>query len=84
MIGQDRQTKIGIGKFFAAPLHFAKFGRLMQTLARLERQFTDRWAVLNAKSGTEALAPLGAAAGKQPAAALRRHARAKAVGSGTM
>ena len=42
MIGQDRQTKIGIGKFFAAPLHFAKFGRLVQTLARLERQFTDR------------------------------------------
>ena len=42
MIGQDRQTKIGIGKFFAAPLHFAKFGRLVQTLPRLERQFTDR------------------------------------------
>jgi hypothetical protein len=42
MIGQDRQTKKSIGKFFAAPLHFAKFGRLVQTLARLERQFTDR------------------------------------------
>jgi hypothetical protein len=84
MIGQDRQTKIGIGKSFAAPLHFAKFGRLVQTLARLERQFTDRWSVLNAESGTEALAPLGAAAGEQPATALRRHASAKAVGSGTM
>jgi hypothetical protein len=42
MIGQDRQTKKCIGKFFAAPLHVAKFGRLVQTLARLERQFTDR------------------------------------------
>jgi hypothetical protein len=42
MIGQDRQTKKCVGKFFAPPLHFAKFGRLVQTLARLERQFTDR------------------------------------------
>lgn len=42
MIGQDRQTKKCIGKFLAATLDFAKFGRLVQTLARLERQFTDR------------------------------------------
>ena len=42
MIGQDRQTKKRIGKFLAAQLDFAKFGRLVQTLARLERQFTDR------------------------------------------
>ena len=41
MIGQNRQTEKRIGEFFAAPLHVAKFGRLMQTLARLERQFTD-------------------------------------------
>ena len=41
MIGQDRQTKKCIGKFFAAPLHFAKFRRLMQSLARLERQPLD-------------------------------------------
>lgn len=41
MIGQDRQTKIRIGELSAAPLQVAKFGRLMQTLARLERQFTD-------------------------------------------
>ena len=41
MIGQNRQTEKGIGEFLAAPLHIAKFGRLMQTLARLERQFTD-------------------------------------------
>jgi len=42
MIGQNRQTKKCIGEFPAAPLHFAKFGRLVQSLARLERQFTDR------------------------------------------
>ena len=42
MIGQNQQTKIGIGEFFAAPLHVSKFGRLVQSLARLERQFTDR------------------------------------------
>jgi hypothetical protein len=41
MIGQDRQTKKCIGKLFAVTLDFAKFGRLVQTLARLERQFTD-------------------------------------------
>ena len=38
MIGQNRQTKKRIGEFSTAPLHFAKFGRLVQTLARLERQ----------------------------------------------
>jgi hypothetical protein len=41
MIGQDRQTKKCIGKFFTAALDFAKFGRLVQTLARLERQPLD-------------------------------------------
>jgi hypothetical protein len=44
MVRQYRQAKIRIGKSFAALLHLAKFGRLVQTLARLERQFTDRWA----------------------------------------
>jgi hypothetical protein len=42
MVGQDRYTKKRVGKFSAAPLHIAKFGRLVQTLARLERQFTVR------------------------------------------
>ena len=42
MIGEDRQTKKCIGKFLAAPFHITKFGRLVQTLARLEFQFTDR------------------------------------------
>jgi len=44
MIGQNRQTKKCIGEFFAAPFHFSKFGRLVQTLARLERQFTDLYS----------------------------------------
>jgi len=42
MIGQDRQAKIRIGESLAVPLHIAKFGRLVQTHARLERQFTFR------------------------------------------
>ena len=42
MIGQNRQTKIRIGQLFAALPGCTKFGRLMQTLARLEPQFTDR------------------------------------------
>jgi hypothetical protein len=41
MIGHDRQTKKGIDKFSAAPLDIAKFGRLMQSLARLEPQPLD-------------------------------------------
>ena len=46
MIGQNRQRKKRIGELFSAPFHISKFGRLMQTLARLERQFTDRKAPL--------------------------------------
>ena len=42
MIGHDRQTKKCVGEFFAAPLHVAKFGGLVQSLARLERQPLDR------------------------------------------
>ena len=38
MIGQNRQTKKRVGKFFTAPLDFAKFSRRVQALARLERQ----------------------------------------------
>ena len=45
MIGQNRQTKKFIGKFFTAPLDFAKFGRLVQSLARLERQPLDKLEV---------------------------------------
>jgi len=42
MVCQDRQAKVGVGKSAAALPYCAKFGRLVQTLARLERQFTDR------------------------------------------
>ena len=45
MIGQNRKRKERIGKLFPAPFHFTKFGRLVQTLARLEK-FTDRNASL--------------------------------------
>ena len=43
MIGQNGQAKIRVGKLFAALSDLAKFGRLVQTLARLELQFTDGW-----------------------------------------
>ena len=42
MIGEDCQREKRIAEFSAAPFHVAKFGRLMQSLARLERKFTDR------------------------------------------
>jgi hypothetical protein len=42
MIGQDGKRKKSIDEFSAAPLHITKFGRLVQTLARLERKGTDR------------------------------------------
>ena len=41
-IGEDRQTEICVGQFSATLSNLAKFGRLVQTLARLEIQFTDR------------------------------------------
>jgi hypothetical protein len=36
MIGQDRKRKERIREFFSAPFDISKFGRLVQTLARLE------------------------------------------------
>jgi hypothetical protein len=84
MIGQDRQAEEGIGEFSTAPRNLAKFGRLVQTLARLERQFTDYWTALRSASGTEALAALGATPGQQSTATLGGHARAETVGTGTM
>jgi hypothetical protein len=44
MVGHNSQAKKSIGEPFTAPFHVSKFRRLMQTLARLERQFTDRKA----------------------------------------
>jgi hypothetical protein len=84
MIGQDRQAKERIGEFSTAARNLAKFGRLVQTLARLERQFTDRWTALLSALGTEALAAFGAAPGQQSTATLGSHARAETVGTGTM
>jgi len=43
MIGQNRQAEKRIGKFFAALPNCAKFGRLVQTLARLECQRLDKF-----------------------------------------
>jgi len=83
-VGQNRQTEIDIGEFPAATLQVSKFGRRMQSLARLEREFTDRDSPEDLGLRTEALAALGAAAGEQAAAALRGHARAKTVGAGSM
>jgi hypothetical protein len=42
MVCQNRQAKKGVCKSSAALPYSAKFGRLVQTLARLERQFTNR------------------------------------------
>jgi hypothetical protein len=42
MVRQNGQAKVRVGKSSAALPYCAKFGRLVQTLARLERQFTDR------------------------------------------
>ena len=44
MIGKNSKREKRIGELFSAPFHISNFGRLMQTLARLERQFTDRKA----------------------------------------
>jgi hypothetical protein len=85
MVGKHRQAKKRIGKFFAAPFHVTKFGRLVQTLARLKRQFTDRKAPFSRIAlRAELLAALGTAASQQSTAALGGHARAEAVGTGTM
>jgi hypothetical protein len=41
IVGQNRQTKEGVGQSFAALPYGAKLGRLVQTLARLELQPID-------------------------------------------
>jgi hypothetical protein len=84
MVCQNRQAKIGVGKSSAALPCSAKFGRLVQTLARLERQFTDWDSLTGLTSGAEALAALRTAPRKQPPAAFGGHTCAKPVGTGTM
>jgi hypothetical protein len=46
MVCQYRKAKIRVAKSPAALPYRSKFGRLVQTLARLERLFTDRWTAL--------------------------------------
>src|SRR5258708_22316122 len=55
MIGQNRKRKKRIGELFSAPFHIAKFGRLVQTLARLE--FTQR-VLAELRYGQSFLRPL--------------------------
>jgi hypothetical protein len=42
MVCENGQAKIGVGKSFAALPRGAKLGRLVQALARLERQPLDK------------------------------------------
>jgi hypothetical protein len=84
MVCEYGQNKIRVGKAPAALPYYTKFGRLMQTLARLERQFTDRWPPRNRASRAEALAALCTPPSKHLPTALGRHSRAKTVGTGTM
>ena len=57
IIGQHRQREKCIAEFSAAPLHIAKFGRLVQSLARLERKFTDRKEPVATRYGQSSLRP---------------------------
>jgi hypothetical protein len=57
MIGEHAKGKKRIRELFSAPFHFSKFGRLVQTLARLEGQFADR-ALGGALYGQSFLRPL--------------------------
>ena len=83
LIDEYGETEECIRKATALLSHVAKFGRLMQTLARLERQFTDR-SSSKRNLRAEFLAALGATTCQQCAAAFRCHAGTKSVGTGTM
>jgi hypothetical protein len=82
LICEHGQNEVRIGEPPATLPHHAKFGRLVQSLARLERQFgrTDRNLALRA----EALAALRTAPSKHLPTAFGRHPRAKSVRTGTM
>jgi hypothetical protein len=88
IIGQNRETEVRVGRFSAALPNSAKFGRLVQTLTRLECQpldkLGDRTKLLRKASGAEALATLRAASSQQPTAALGGHTRSETMRSGTM
>ena len=57
LIGEDGERKKRIVEFSAAPFHVTKFGRLVQPLARLERQFTDRKESVATRYGQSSLRP---------------------------
>ena len=82
MICEYGQNEVRIGEPSAPLPHHTKLCRLVQSLARLERQFgpTRR----NSRLWTEALAALRAAPSKHLPAALGRHPRAKTVSTGAM
>src|ERR1700730_8879807 len=83
LIGKHLQTEKGVRKFLAAPFEVTKFGRLVQSHARPEFQFTN-CRVGPERLRTEALAALRAAPSQCPTAALGRHAGAKAVSAGAV
>ncbi len=88
-VGEYRQTEVCVAQPAAALPNRAKFGRLMQSLARLERQ---PWVVQLGVAGSpyarplgaEALAALRAAASQQSAAAFGGHTRSETMGSGSV
>jgi hypothetical protein len=82
MICEHGQNEVRIGEPPASLPHHAKLGRLVQSLARLERQLgrTRR----NSRLWAEALAALRAAPSKHLPTALGRHPRAKSVRTGAM
>jgi hypothetical protein len=89
IIGKNRQTEKRVAQSLAALPKGTKFGRLMQSLARLERQPLGQFrrsleSPAAYASGTEQFAALRAAASQQCTAALGGHARTKAMRSGTM
>src|ERR1700759_4296615 len=79
IISQHRQSEERIAVLSAPSFDISKFGRLVQPLARLERQFTDRNVIRRDALRTEALAAFRATSSQQGATALGGHARAETV-----
>jgi hypothetical protein len=88
MIRHHRQAKKRVGQPLTTLPYRAKFGRLVQTLSRLEGQpggqRGDRSRILRSASGTETFAALRATTSQQPTAAFRGHARTETMSSGTV
>jgi hypothetical protein len=84
MIGQNRQTEIGIAQSPTTLTHDAKFSRLVQALAGLEALAVILTMIQGTTLGAEPLAALGASPAQQATAALGGHAGAKTMGAGAM